>query len=166
MHLKSSIITNSKWSQYHKKKQTYNQTNKQKTTERYISRKDKLRLLFLHVFHTSFTFRHKHRFTKSKMKNKEKSHTGGTVPKSNKKIIETDKIILYTSTYLTWLWDITCFDTDRSASYFDLHLEIDGEGRLSTNLYDKRDDFDFPIVNFPLICSNIPAAPAYGVYIS
>jgi hypothetical protein len=25
---------------------------------------------------------------------------------------------------------------------------------------------DFPIVNFPFICSNIPAAPAYGVYIS
>ena len=25
---------------------------------------------------------------------------------------------------------------------------------------------NFPIVNFPFICSNIPAAPAYGVYIS
>ena len=25
-------------------------------------------------------------------------------------------------------------------------------------------DFNFPIVNFPFICSNIPAAPAYGVY--
>ena len=61
---------NSKWSQYHKKKQTYNQTNKQKPTERYISRKDKLRLLFLHIFHASFTFRHKHRFTKSKMEKK------------------------------------------------------------------------------------------------
>jgi hypothetical protein len=24
----------------------------------------------------------------------------------------------------------------------------------------------FPIVNFPFLCSNIPAAPAYGVYIS
>jgi hypothetical protein len=53
-------------------------------------------------------------------------------------------------------------DTDRSASY----LEIDSEGRLRTKIYDKRDDFNFPIVNFPFICSNIPAAPAYGVYIS
>ena len=35
-----------------------------------------------------------------------------------------------------------------------------------TYSYDKRDDFNFPIVNFPFICSNIPAAPAYGVYIS
>ena len=33
-------------------------------------------------------------------------------------------------------------------------------------LYDKRYYFNFPIVNFPFICSNIPAAPAYGVYIS
>ena len=39
--------------------------------------------------------------------------------------------------------------TDRSASYLDLHLEIDSEGRLRTKLYDKRDDFNFPIVNFP-----------------
>ena len=34
-----------------------------------------------------------------------------------------------------------------------------------TKLYDKRDDFNFPIVNFPFICRTIPAAPAYGVYI-
>jgi hypothetical protein len=57
-------------------------------------------------------------------------------------------------------------DTDTSASYLDLHLEIDSEGRLRTKLYDKRDDFNFPIVKFPFICSNITAAPAYGVYIS
>ena len=27
-------------------------------------------------------------------------------------------------------------------------------------LYDKTDDFNFLIVNFPFICSNFPAAPA------
>ena len=36
-------------------------------------------------------------------------------------------------------------DTNRSASYLDLHLEIDSEGRLKTKLYDKRDDFNFPL---------------------
>jgi hypothetical protein len=46
------------------------------------------------------------------------------------------------------------------------YLGIDSEGRLRTKLYDKRDNFNFPIVNFPFIFSNIPAAPAYGVYIS
>jgi hypothetical protein len=35
--------------------------------------------------------------------------------------------------------------TDRSASYLDLHLEIDSKGRLRTKLYDKRDDFNFPL---------------------
>ena len=42
-------------------------------------------------------------------------------------------------------------DTDRSASCLDLHLEIDSEGRLRTKHYDKGDDFNFPIVNFPFI---------------
>ena len=33
-------------------------------------------------------------------------------------------------------------------------------------LYDKRDGFNIPIVDFPFIYNNIPAGPAYGVYIS
>ena len=37
---------------------------------------------------------------------------------------------------------------------------------MKTKLYDKLDDFTFPIVNFPFISSNIPAPPVYGVYIS
>ena len=57
-------------------------------------------------------------------------------------------------------------DTAMSVSYLRLHLEIDNEGRLRTKLYDKRDDFNLPIVNFPFTCSNIPATPAYGVYTS
>ena len=57
-------------------------------------------------------------------------------------------------------------DTSKSASYLDRYLKIDNDGQLKSKLYDKRDDFNFPIVNFPFLCSNIPAAPAYGVYIS
>ena len=53
-----------------------------------------------------------------------------------------------------------------SASFLDLYLEFDDSGQLSTNIYDKRDDFNFKIINFPNMCSNIPASPAYGVYIS
>ena len=37
---------------------------------------------------------------------------------------------------------------------------------MKTKRYDKRDDFIFPIVNFPFISSNIPASRVYGVYIS
>ena len=32
--------------------------------------------------------------------------------------------------------------------------------------YDKRDDFNFHITNFPFLSSNIPSSPAYGVFIS
>ena len=57
-------------------------------------------------------------------------------------------------------------DTDRSVSHLDLYIEIASERRIRTRLYDKRDDFNFPIVNFSFKCSKIPAASAYGVYIS
>ena len=42
---------------------------------------------------------------------------------------------------------------------------IDNE-KLTTRLYDKRDDFNFPRINFPFLSSNIPSAPAYVVYVS
>ena len=29
----------------------------------------------------------------------------------------------------------------------------------------NRDDFNFKVVNFPFLCSNIPSGPGYGVYI-
>jgi hypothetical protein len=57
-------------------------------------------------------------------------------------------------------------ESDKSASYLDILLNIDSNGRLATSLYDKCDDFDFAIVNFPFLCSNIPLSPAYGVYVS
>ena len=38
--------------------------------------------------------------------------------------------------------------------------------QLRTSLYDKRDDFNFHIINFPFLSSNIPSSPAYGVFIS
>ena len=43
---------------------------------------------------------------------------------------------------------------------------MESNGKLTTRVYDKRDDFNFPIVNFPFLSSNIPSALAYGVYVS
>jgi hypothetical protein len=43
---------------------------------------------------------------------------------------------------------------------------MDNEGLLRTKLYDKGDDFKYPIVTFPFICSNNPASSAYEVHIS
>ena len=33
-------------------------------------------------------------------------------------------------------------------------------------VYDKRDDFDFEIVNFPFLDGDVPRSTSYGVYIS
>ena len=37
---------------------------------------------------------------------------------------------------------------------------------FSSKIYDKRDDFDFDIVNFPFLDGDVPRRPSYGVYIS
>ena len=55
---------------------------------------------------------------------------------------------------------------DDQADYLDLTFTIEQNSRLSTKLYDKRDDFNFRIVVFPFMSSNIPSSPSYGVYIS
>ena len=57
-------------------------------------------------------------------------------------------------------------ESTKSTSYIDCLLEIDNSGKLYTKVYDKRDDFNFPIVNFPFLCCNIPASPAYFVFVS
>ena len=36
----------------------------------------------------------------------------------------------------------------------------------STKIYDKRDDFNFDIVNFPFLDGDVPQRPSYSVYIS
>ena len=57
-------------------------------------------------------------------------------------------------------------ESNTSATYLDLLLSIESDGQLRTSLYDKRDDFNFHITNFPFLSSNIPSSPAYGVFIS
>ena len=39
-------------------------------------------------------------------------------------------------------------------------------GIVSSKIYDKRDDFNFEIVNFPFLDGDVPCSPSYGVYIS
>ena len=46
-----------------------------------------------------------------------------------------------------------------------LHLSI-SNGFVSSKIYDKRDDFDFDIVNFPFLDGDVPRRHSYGVYTS
>ena len=54
---------------------------------------------------------------------------------------------------------------DTEAPFLDLHLSI-SNGLVSSKIYDKRDDFDFDIVNFPFLDGDVPRSTSYGVYIS
>ena len=55
--------------------------------------------------------------------------------------------------------------SDTEAPFLDLHLSI-SNGFVSYKIYDKRNDFDFDIVNFPFLDGDVPRRPSYGVYIS
>ena len=37
---------------------------------------------------------------------------------------------------------------------------------MKTKIYDKRDDFDFDVVNFPFLDGYVPRSASYGGYIS
>ena len=50
-------------------------------------------------------------------------------------------------------------------SYLDLLIDISNDDLVCSS-FDKRDAFDFDIVNVPDLSGNIPTAPAYGTYIS
>ena len=54
--------------------------------------------------------------------------------------------------------------SDTEAPFLDLNLCI-SNGIISTKIYDKRDDFDFDIVNFPFLDGDVPRRTSYGVYI-
>ena len=43
----------------------------------------------------------------------------------------------------------------------DLHLSI-SNGFVPSKIYDKRDDFDFDIVNFPFLDGDVPRRPSYA----
>ena len=53
----------------------------------------------------------------------------------------------------------------KETSFLDLNIKVIGSDVL-TSVYDKRDDFGFPIVNFPWLSGDVPRLPSYGVYIS
>ena len=50
-------------------------------------------------------------------------------------------------------------------SSFGLEL-VNKNGIVSSKIYDKRDNFNFEIVNFPFLDGDVPRSSSYGVYIS
>ena len=55
--------------------------------------------------------------------------------------------------------------SDKESSFLDLNIKVISSD-IHTSVYDKRDDFGFPIVNFSWLSGDVPRLPSYGIYIS
>ena len=53
--------------------------------------------------------------------------------------------------------------SDTGAPFLNMSIT---NGIVSSKIYDKRDDFNFEIGNFPFLDGDVPRSPSYGVYIS
>ena len=67
--------------------------------------------------------------------------------------------------YLTELQLNKANTLDKETSLLDLNMKVIGSD-VHTSVYDKRDDFIFPIVNFPWLSGDVPRLLSYGVHIS
>ena len=94
------------------------------------------------------------------------------------------RLLAQTGAYSCWFWnkalyklidilyppELTLSRTDKDgiqADYLDLDISISGNGFFNCDLFDKRDDFKFKVINYPCLnFSNIPVQPAYGIYLS
>ena len=54
--------------------------------------------------------------------------------------------------------------SNTEAPFLGLNLSI--TNGIASKIYDKRDDFNFEIVNFPFLDGDVPHSLSYGVYIS
>ena len=57
------------------------------------------------------------------------------------------------------------YTSDTEAPFLDLHLSI-SNGFVSSKIYDKHDNFDFDIVNFPFLDGDVPVLPLTGLHFS
>ena len=55
--------------------------------------------------------------------------------------------------------------SDKETSFLDLNIKVVGSD-VHTSVYDKRGDFEIPIVDFPWLSGDVPRLQSYGVCIS
>ena len=82
--------------------------------------------------------------------------------------LNTNNVYFYTMVrqiYLSNLQLYKAITSDTEAAFLNLHLSIYND-IVSTKINDKRDDFDFEIVNFPFLDGDVPRSTSYGFYIS
>ena len=55
--------------------------------------------------------------------------------------------------------------SDKETSFLDFNVKVIGSD-IHISVYNKRDGFGFPIVNFPWLSGDVPRLPSFGIYIS
>lgn len=55
---------------------------------------------------------------------------------------------------------------EKHCTFLDINITVNRNKTITTNVYDKRDDFNFTINNFPNVSGNIHAARSHGIIIS
>ena len=58
----------------------------------------------------------------------------------------------------------TAITSDKGSSFLGLNVKVIVSD-IHIRVYDKRDDFGFPIVNFPWLSGDVPRLPSYGICI-
>ena len=53
----------------------------------------------------------------------------------------------------------------QKTNFLDMNISI-YRGKFYIKLYDKRNDYDFDVINFPYLDGNIPKGQSYGIFIS
>jgi hypothetical protein len=56
--------------------------------------------------------------------------------------------------------------TDTKGHFLEIDISITSTGKFQTKIFDKRDEFNFDIVKYPSINSNIPDRTVYSVFVS
>ena len=57
-------------------------------------------------------------------------------------------------------------DDDKKCNFLDINIKINNTQTITTKLYDKRNDFNFTVNNFPIMSSNILFDRTHGIIIS
>ena len=81
------------------------------------------------------------------------------------KVLIRHSVLTVSQIYPSELQLNTTNTSDTKAAFLDLHLSIPND-IVSTKNYDKRDDFDFEIVNFSFLDGDVPRFTSYGVHSS
>ena len=55
-------------------------------------------------------------------------------------------------------------NNNKNVNYLDVNILINNNGNLSTKLYNKLDDFNFPVVMFTFPHGNMPVKIGYNIF--